>query len=178
MKSVTANTLNSIIKSIDGGTLIQKFIDDLNKKKRSHQKAETFQTISIGIAIFLNNGFVRSHHFGKKDTSAADGIKSIIKGVALNKAPATIYRSKFLNVPELGDQPGGAIRCNGVTISVTGLKSNVKNEHLAWMIINTIERRTHEQGLKFADVRHNEIIDNPLIVEERNRLMKHQTPSE
>ncbi len=122
---VNINTLNAVIKSIDGGILIQKFINDLNKHRSSiYAKSDTFQNVSVGISIFLNDGFVRSHHFGKKDNSVTDTLKSIYKGAALIKAPENIYRSLFLVVPEAKEKPGGAIRSNGITIAVSGLRSD------------------------------------------------------
>lgn len=160
--------IDDVIDNINGGTLIQKFITDLNRGKKSFHKKELLPIVSIGISVFLNKGLMRTKHFGKKQTSVADSIKSIQKGEALLNAPETIYRSIF--VTSAGENPGGAISSNGITISCSGFKSSMKNEYLAWLIMHSIERRLNEVGMKFNDTRYREIEDNAFVVAEKKRM--------
>jgi hypothetical protein len=166
--------INEVLQGINGGTLLQKFLNDINKTKRKFQKSEVIQNLSVGISVFLDGGFTRSHHFGRKDHSVGDTIGSINKGAALIKATDNIYRSVF--VTGLGDNPGGALRSNGIVISCSGLKSNTKNEYLAWLILFSIESRMNELGTKFNDRRYRDIENNHLVNLEKKRLAEFNFP--
>jgi len=165
--------INDVLQSINGGTTIQKLLSDFKKKKGKYQKIETFQTVSIGISVFLDNTLIRCHYFGKSGTSVSTStnpvIRSIKKGEELINSSENIYRSVFVKSTE-EENFGGALRSNGITISCSGFKNNMKNEHLSWLIMFAIERRVNELGFKFNDTRYHDIDNNPYVVAEKIRM--------
>ena len=64
---------------------------------------------------------------------------------------------------------GGALKANGVVISVSGFRDEMKNEYLAWLILNSAERRFNELNMSLGDTRFKDI-ENKYVIKEKERL--------
>ena len=170
LKVVHTKILNEVLQSINGGTLIQKVITDLNKSKTHYAKKTTCEDISIGIALFVNDDILRAHYFGKTGKSFETLNRSQVKGLKLIKSPKHIFRSIGIMPSEDGEKSlGGALKANGVVISVSGFRDEMKNEYLAWLILNSAERRFNELNMSLGDTRFKDI-ENKYVIKEKERL--------
>ncbi|MDE2030754.1 MAG: hypothetical protein KGI58_00640 [Patescibacteria group bacterium] len=164
--------INNILHSINGGNLIQKAINNINKEKTHYAKNLIYQDVTIGIALCINGDFVRSHYFGKKGKSFETVRKAEAKAIKLIKAPHNICRSIFLNNDNDGEKSlGGALRSNVVVIATAGLKNELQDEYLSWLILNCVERDLNELEDTLGDNRFKSI-ENHYVVKEIERLIK------
>lgn len=167
-----ATIIDQVLQSINGGTLIQKVLTDINSQKSHYATKDKFQDIAIGISCFLENDILRSNYYGKKGKGVETMHRSGIKGMKLINQPLSVIRSIHIVPDGDGEKSlGGALRSNGVLISVSGFKDEMKNEYVAWLILNCIERRLNEINMTLGDDRF-KYIENKYIAEEKKRLSK------
>jgi hypothetical protein len=158
---VFTKIIEQTLAGIDGSTLIQKLLNDFNKGKKGHQKKETYDKLGICIAIFLNGQHLRTHSFGK--TKKENRYRSEERAELL--IDSSHFRSANVQVHK-----GGALKADGLIISISGFGNEYRNEYASWTILNMVEHRLNEINQSFIDKRFLKVENNSYITEEIMRL--------